>query len=52
MNALAHIKPALDAGSQGEFIEKGGWAKLPGNNSAQRVTSIAKACAALLACTA
>ncbi|TMH06469.1 MAG: hypothetical protein E6H79_06580 [Betaproteobacteria bacterium] len=37
------------AWSQGEFVEKGGWAKGPGSNSPEQVTAVAKACAELLA---
>ncbi|MCW7538892.1 hypothetical protein OOT46_13685 [Aquabacterium sp. A7-Y] len=47
VNAAALKK--IDAWSQGEFVEKGGWAAVPGNNSAERVSAIAKACAVLLA---
>jgi hypothetical protein len=39
----------VDQWSQGEFIEKGGWAVLPGTHSSQRVSAVAKACAVLLA---
>lgn len=38
----------LDYSSQNEFVEKGGWAKVPGNNSAERVSAVARACSALL----
>lgn len=41
----------LDYNSQGDFIEKGGWAKVPGNNSTERVSAVARACAALLVTT-
>lgn len=35
--------------SQGEFVEKGGWAVLAAGNPPERVTAVAKACAVLLA---
>jgi hypothetical protein len=37
-----------DSWSQGEFVEKGGWATLPGAGPDSRVTEVARACAALL----
>lgn len=37
--------------SQGYFVEKGGWATVPGTNSAERVSAVARACAVLLAAT-
>ena len=37
-----------DSWSQGEFVEKGGWATLPGAANAERASAVAKACAALL----
>ena len=39
----------VDTWSQGDFVEKGGWAAVPGNNSSARVAAVAKACALLLA---
>jgi len=36
-----------DSWSQGDFVEKGGWATLPGSNPEQ-VSGVAKACATLL----
>jgi hypothetical protein len=45
---LAALKKA-DSWSQGEFVEKGGWATIPGSNSPQQVTAVAQACALLLA---
>jgi hypothetical protein len=45
---LAELKK-VDTWSQGYFVEKGGWATVPGNNSAERVSAVAKACAVLLA---
>lgn len=38
----------LDYGSQGEFVEKGGWAGLPGAKSTERLADVARACAVLL----
>ena len=38
----------VDSWSQGDFVEKGGWATLPGSNP-QQVTAVAQACALLLA---
>ena len=37
-----------DAWSQAEFVEKGGWASVPGPDNPDRVSAVAKACAALL----
>lgn len=45
---LAALKK-VDSWSQGEFIEKGGWAKVAGSNPPEQVTAVAKACALLLA---
>ena len=45
---LAALKKA-DSWSQGDFIEKGGWATVPGSNPPAQVTSVAQACASLLA---
>jgi hypothetical protein len=39
----------VETWSQGDFVEKGGWATVPGTNSAERVTAVARACAVLLA---
>ena len=44
---LAALKKA-DIWSQGDFVEKGGWATVPGTNSSERVSAVAKACAVLL----
>ena len=33
----------------GEFVEKGGWAMVPGTHAAERVSAVAQACAVLLA---
>ena len=38
----------VDSWSQGEFVEKGGWATLPGSNPPEQVSAVAKACALLL----
>jgi hypothetical protein len=34
--------------SQGEFVEKGGWAAIGAGNPAERISSVARACALLL----
>jgi hypothetical protein len=39
----------VDSWAQGEFVEKGGWATVPGSNTPAQVSAIAKACASLLA---
>jgi hypothetical protein len=39
----------IDTWSQGDFVEKGGWATVPGTNSSERVSAVARACAVLLA---
>lgn len=46
-NLLALKK--VETWSQGEFVEKGGWATLPGTHSPEQVSAVAKACAVLLA---
>ena len=38
----------VDSWQQGEYVEKGGWAGLPGSNASAQVSAVAKACAALL----
>lgn len=45
---LAALKKT-DSWSQGDFVEKGGWATVPGTNAPAQVTAVAKACALLLA---
>ena len=45
---LAALKKT-DSWSQGEFVEKGGWATIAGTNPPAQVTAVAKACALLLA---
>lgn len=44
---LVALKKA-DSWSQGEFVEKGGWATAPGSAANGQVSQIARACAALL----
>jgi len=39
----------VDSWSQGAFVEKGGWATVPGSNSPEQVSAVARACASLLA---
>ncbi len=38
----------VESWSQGDYVEKGGWAKTPGTNPADQVSAVAKACAGLL----
>ena len=45
---LAALKK-VDSWAQGDFVEKGGWATVPGSSSPERVSAVAKACATLLA---
>lgn len=45
---LAELRKA-DSWSQGDFIEKGGWAAVAGSNAPGQVSAVAKACAELLA---
>lgn len=45
---LAELKK-VDSWQQGAFVEKGGWAKVPGTNPPEQVSAVAKACAVLLA---
>jgi alpha/beta superfamily hydrolase len=45
---LAALKK-VDSWSQGDFVEKGGWATLPGTSPPTQVTAVAQACALLLA---
>jgi hypothetical protein len=44
---LAALKK-VDSWTRGDFVEKGGWATLPGSNSPQQVSAVAQACALLL----
>ncbi len=44
---LAALKKT-DSWSQGDFVEKGGWAAGPGTNPPEQVSAVAKACASLL----
>jgi hypothetical protein len=39
----------VESWSQGDFVEKGGWATVPGTNPPEQVTAVARACALLLA---
>lgn len=39
----------VETWSQGEFVEKGGWATVPGLNPPEQVSAVARACALLLA---
>jgi hypothetical protein len=45
---LAALKK-VDSWSQGDFVEKGGWATVPGSKPPEQVSAVAKACASLLA---
>ena len=45
---LAALKK-VDSWSQGDFVEKGGWALSAGGKSYDQVTAVARACAVLLA---
>lgn len=45
---LAALKK-VDSWSQGDFIEKGGWAAARGSKSTDQLSAVAKACASLLA---
>ena len=38
----------VETWSQGEFVEKGGWATVAGTGSSERLSAVAKACAVLL----
>jgi len=38
----------IDSWSRGDFVEKGGWATVPGSNPPTQVTAVAQACALLL----
>ena len=44
---LAALKK-VDSWSQGDYVEKGGWATMPGSKAPEQVTAVAKACALLL----
>ena len=43
---LAALKK-VDSWSQGAFVEKGGWATVPGSNSPAQVSAVASACASI-----
>ena len=45
---LAALKK-IDSWSQGDFVEKGGWAMAPGSKPYDQVSAVAKACAVILA---
>jgi hypothetical protein len=45
---LAALKK-IDSWSQGEYVEKGGWAMSPGSKPYDQVSAVAKACAVILA---
>jgi hypothetical protein len=45
---LAALKK-VDSWSQGDFVEKGGWATISGSSPPAQVTAVAQACATLLA---
>ena len=45
---LAALKK-IDSWSQGDFVEKGGWAVAPGSIPYDQVSAVAKACAVILA---
>lgn len=47
---LAAMKK-VDSWAQGEFVEKGGWATVPGENPPEQVSAVARACAQLLSST-
>jgi hypothetical protein len=44
---LAALKK-VESWSQGDFVEKGGWAAVPGKNSPEQLSAVARACASLL----
>lgn len=45
---LAALKK-VDSWSQGEFVEKGGWAMAPGSKPNDQLSAVSKACGLLLA---
>jgi hypothetical protein len=45
-NSAALMK--ADSWSQGDFVEKGGWATMPGPANPEQLSAVAKACATLL----
>lgn len=47
---LAELKKA-DQWSQGDFVEKGGWATVVGKNPPEQQSAVARACAVLLVAT-
>src|SRR4029453_8057189 len=38
----------VDSWSQGDFVEKGGWATAPGSKASDQVSAVSRACASLL----
>jgi alpha/beta superfamily hydrolase len=44
---LVELKKA-DSWSKGSFVEKGGWATVPGTHTPDRMSAVARACADLL----
>ena len=44
---IGELKKA-DSWAQGEYVEQGGWAKMPGAAGSRQVSQVARACAALL----
>jgi hypothetical protein len=46
-SALVELRKA-PSWSQGDIVEKGGWAMLPGTRSPQQVSAVARSCAVLL----
>ena len=39
----------VDTWSRGDFVEKGGWAAVPGTHTPEQMSAVARACATLLA---
>jgi len=37
-----------DSWAQGDYVEKGGWATVPGTNAPEQLSAVARACATLL----
>jgi hypothetical protein len=46
-NNLVELKK-VDSWSRSDFVEKGGWATLPGKDAADKQSAIARACAEIL----
>jgi len=47
-NNLVELKK-VDSWSRSDFVEKGGWATLPGKGATDQQTAVARACAVILA---